>query len=130
MNAAVALIPHRTTPGLWLSVTRKDDHTNWGLPGGKLEQGESPVEAVIRETLEETGVHIVVGTMVCIDEVEKAHVHAFLVTDWEGEPTQQEGEGLVAWQTEEELSKGVFGDFNARRFRMAKEGFLANALLG
>ncbi|MFT7476561.1 MAG: 8-oxo-dGTP diphosphatase [Verrucomicrobiales bacterium] len=31
----------------------------WGMPGGLMDAGEGPDEAVIRETLEETGLHIV-----------------------------------------------------------------------
>lgn len=30
----------------------------WGIPGGKLEKLESPIEAAVRETLEETGFDI------------------------------------------------------------------------
>lgn len=31
----------------------------WGMPGGLMDAGESPAEAVVRETLEETGIPIV-----------------------------------------------------------------------
>ena len=41
-----------------LSVSRKDNHNDWGLPGGKLEDNESFLDAAIRETLEETGYSI------------------------------------------------------------------------
>lgn len=32
---------------------------HWGMPGGLMDAGEAPEEAVIRETLEETGLRIV-----------------------------------------------------------------------
>ena len=35
--------------------TKKFFSSNWEMPGGKLDSGESLVEAVIRETKEETG---------------------------------------------------------------------------
>lgn len=38
-----------------LAVTRKDDETQWGLPGGKREEGETLEQCAIRECREETG---------------------------------------------------------------------------
>ncbi|WP_329572871.1 NUDIX hydrolase [Kitasatospora sp. NBC_01266] len=47
-------------------LQRRTDNGMWALPGGKMELGESLAECGIRETLEETGVHIevtgIVGT--------------------------------------------------------------------
>jgi ADP-ribose pyrophosphatase YjhB (NUDIX family) len=42
--------------GKILLMQRVDDRT-WSLPAGGLEVGETPVEGVVREVLEETGVH-------------------------------------------------------------------------
>ena len=33
----------------------RDSYDNWGFPKGHLEDGESPAEAAVRETAEETG---------------------------------------------------------------------------
>jgi len=46
-----------------LFAQRKDDeipdaHGKWEFPGGKIEFGEDPVAAVIRETKEETGLDV------------------------------------------------------------------------
>lgn len=40
------------------SANSRNDHHFWEFPGGRLEFGESPTEAVIREVREETGLHI------------------------------------------------------------------------
>jgi 8-oxo-dGTP pyrophosphatase MutT (NUDIX family) len=36
----------------------RSDFGLWGIPGGLLEPGEDPAEAVMREILEETGLHV------------------------------------------------------------------------
>jgi 8-oxo-dGTP pyrophosphatase MutT (NUDIX family) len=41
--------------GLVLSVSRKDDETQIGLPGGKVDVPETPYQAAKRELEEETG---------------------------------------------------------------------------
>lgn len=37
-------------------ASNKSDPGVWGLPGGKLEKGETPLEAAVREFSEETGI--------------------------------------------------------------------------
>lgn len=43
-------------------LLHRQDHTSqgnlWGIPGGKLEKSETPIQAAIRETVEETGFDI------------------------------------------------------------------------
>lgn len=39
----------------FLAVSRRNDTTRWGFPGGKVDEGESNLEAVVREIFEETG---------------------------------------------------------------------------
>ena len=59
----------------------------WDLVGGHVEDRELPREAVIRECFEELGVHVhdpVPITMTATDLT--LEVHAFLVTQWDGEP--------------------------------------------
>ncbi len=55
---------YRRRPGAYALIVRDDkvliveEESGWFLPGGGLEVGESPVEALHRELLEETGYHI------------------------------------------------------------------------
>jgi 8-oxo-dGTP pyrophosphatase MutT (NUDIX family) len=47
----------RTNSGLLL-LGRRSDTLNWELPGGRVDIGESAVDALLREVVEETGVRI------------------------------------------------------------------------
>jgi 8-oxo-dGTP pyrophosphatase MutT (NUDIX family) len=57
-QAVSVLIP--TGGGLYpdeiLAISRRNDFTKWGMPGGKVDPGETNLEAIIRETREECSV--------------------------------------------------------------------------
>jgi ADP-ribose pyrophosphatase YjhB (NUDIX family) len=44
-----------------LVVRRRDHVPPWAFPGGKIEPGETPAAAAVREVAEETGVHVSAG---------------------------------------------------------------------
>jgi ADP-ribose pyrophosphatase YjhB (NUDIX family) len=54
----VLLVERGNPPGVGL----------WSVPGGKLEPGETLVQAVAREVREETGLVVEVGTLACVVE--------------------------------------------------------------
>lgn len=45
-------------------LSHRRDMDLWNLPGGRVESGELPTEAVIRETKEETGLDVLVEKLV------------------------------------------------------------------
>ena len=58
MNTAVCVLIINETNKHFLSVSLKEDHTDFNLPGGKVEMNESFEEAAIREVKEETGLNV------------------------------------------------------------------------
>jgi len=45
-------------------LVRQTDHGQWGLLGGAIDPGESPHDAVVRESREEVGLDVIVGDVV------------------------------------------------------------------
>jgi 8-oxo-dGTP pyrophosphatase MutT (NUDIX family) len=85
----------------------RDSYNNWGFPKGHLEGDESPAEAAIRETAEETGLDQLVlhGPIRVIDwhfRFRGRHIHKychfFLFESQEGEVCPQLDEGITACQ--------------------------------
>jgi 8-oxo-dGTP diphosphatase len=51
----------------------------WSVPGGRVEWGETLHEAVVRETLEETGLEVVVdGFLGWVERIDGAYHHVIL----------------------------------------------------
>mmetsp|Transcript_28410 Transcript_28410/g.40103 ORF Transcript_28410/g.40103 Transcript_28410/m.40103 type:complete len:132 (+) Transcript_28410:74-469(+) len=67
-------------------------------PGGKVEEGESLVDAVHREISEEVGVKIKDPRYLCnIHTKDGWTVHFFLTTEWEGEIQNMEPDKNKGW---------------------------------
>lgn len=56
--AVCVLIQNPENPTQYLAVSRRNDTSQWELPGGKVDPGESNVVAAVRETHEEIGVQL------------------------------------------------------------------------
>jgi 8-oxo-dGTP pyrophosphatase MutT (NUDIX family) len=85
--------------GRVLVVKENYGRYRWSLPGGAIEEGESPEEACVRETLEETGAAVRIDHLIGTYELPDILVHAFRCTVERGTPTLQSSDELsvVAW---------------------------------
>ena len=79
----------------------------WEFPGGKIETGESVIDALIREIDEELGLRILSATFWRTEYFSYEHAHVELnfcrSGDWSGEPHGREGQAF-AWQSPDAIS--------------------------
>lgn len=97
-----------------LGVSRKDNHNDFGLPCGKIEEDESSTQAAVRELYEETGMVVNEDDLIELFsgvDAQNNLVITFLVEDPEGEPISTE-EGVTQWVTWTDLLAGTYGDYN------------------
>ncbi len=93
LTSAVAAVIEDSV-GRLLLCQQRQGHRLWGLPGGRIRLGESPIHAVTRDVLEETGLEIAVVDLVglyhltgdgCGEHVPDVLVHVFRARPTGGE---------------------------------------------
>lgn len=101
-----------------LSVSRKDNHNDFNLFGGKLEIGETWEQALIRECYEETGYNIniipVYYEAMCDDTLSRTYI--CVATDWDFDYPERDL-AVVQYLSPSELTSGSFGDYNKALFK-------------
>lgn len=98
--------------GLVLGVSRKNDHTDFGLAGGKMEDidNNDPMATAIRECKEETGLDV--SNLRLVFAIHKSGNMGYTyLADYEGEINHNEPH-LVKWVPFQLLINGSFGRYN------------------
>ncbi|MGC6376684.1 8-oxo-dGTP diphosphatase MutT [Bisgaard Taxon 45] len=87
------------------------------FPGGKVNLGEQPEQALKRELEEEIGIHILHATLYERFQFEYPtkviSFYFYLVDEWVGEPFGREGQ-VGFWLAQNELDAGQFPPANAK----------------
>ena len=109
-NTTLCYIENERGDYLMLHRVKKENDCNrdkWIGVGGTFEDGESPEECVLRETLEETGLTLTdwryrgIVTFVS-DRWETEYMHLFTATGWTGRLHECD-EGVLEWVSREQF---------------------------
>ena len=104
--------------GFVLTVSRKDNYLDIGLPGGKVDFGETIEAGAIRECLEETGYTVSIlkdGFSPFVKNDGMFEVTTFIASineDINRVDINEEETGIVDWKDPRELLEGTFSEYN------------------
>jgi 8-oxo-dGTP pyrophosphatase MutT (NUDIX family) len=136
--SAGGIVFRRDAEGFLRFLLIRDSYDNWGFPKGHLEDGESPADAALRETAEETGLadlrlH---GPIRIIDwhfrfrgRFIHKFCHFFLFESVEGDAVPQRDEGITdtRWCTPDEALKDL--SYENARGVLRRGGDMARTLV-
>lgn len=116
-KAVCLLVSHK---GLYLCASRRNDPENWGLIGGKVDEGETLEEAIIRETFEETGM-VITKDKIVPEYVGTCGEYECVTFLYLGDPTKlnpksREDGIIIRWKKPLFLLDGPFGEYNKKLF--------------
>lgn len=123
MKVAVAIIPDKERRIL---VTQRPTHAMhggcWEFPGGKLEDNESPEDALSREIKEEVGLDIIesmyLGDVSYHYPTHYVTLYVFYIKRYVGIPSCLENQLNMKWISKNELDSADFPEANHQVFQL------------
>lgn len=118
-NVGLAVVRHWNDPKLFLGVSRKDNHNDWGFPGGKLKGWIDIYDCILGELKEETGLDGRICNHVFTDSDGSYTCAAYEVDIWPETPTifDTKESGKVAWLPKEKFFESSFEAYNRKLFQ-------------
>jgi ADP-ribose pyrophosphatase YjhB (NUDIX family) len=103
--------------GKVLAVSRKNNQNDFGIPGGKCEEGEAFEDCAVRELFEETGLKAYGARQIFVEVDDCGWVMAACAVEgYVGEIKTNEA-GKIAWLTPKELvTNSSFANYNKKLF--------------
>lgn len=102
--------------GMVLAVSRKNDPTDLGLPGGKVDPGEDDETAAARELKEETGLIADRLKKVFVETDSTGYLTTTFFAEVSGEINTKES-GVIRWVKPSVLMQGTFAEYNRKLFK-------------
>jgi len=120
-----------------VAVSRKTNHNDFGLPGGKIDPGETPEEALVRELHEETGITATKFSVVYedwdrVEGGEPRPCRTYLIEKWEGTPQATKESAVVTLLYPKQLMNpsNTFCNYNYNLFNhLSKEASFRKKLI-
>ena len=125
MKVAIAVI--KDEAGRILIARRALDTTLggfWEFPGGKLEATESPETAMVREIYEELGLRVLISSQLTTIEQDSLTLYVFLVSQFEGTPSNRVSQLELRWITVAEIPSFSFPPANEKILKYLNSSML------
>lgn len=101
----------------------------WEFPGGKLEEGETPFEALKREIHEEVSLHVIDAALFCELQHDygnkPVHLLVYLITNFKGIAKCSESQLAMKWVNVNELHHYDFPEANQKLITQLQSRLLA-----